>query len=147
MNDMQQTIINAFNFRHATKRFDSNKKINESEFDTILEAGRLSPSSLGLEPWKFIVIQNSEIRNKLKEISWGAKGQLDTASHFVIILARKNVTSKSPFVQHMIEILSNTAKIVYLLRKKNSIISKQVSILMIMHKHCWNGLKNKHTLH
>ena len=65
MNDMQQTIINAFNFRHATKRFDSNKKINESEFDTILEAGRLSPSSLGLEPWKFIVIQNSEIRNKL----------------------------------------------------------------------------------
>ena len=102
MNDMQQTIINAFNFRHATKRFDSDKKISESEFNTILEAGRLSPSSLGLEPWKFIVVQNSEIRNKLKEISWGAKGQLETASHFVILLARKNVTSKSPFVQHMI---------------------------------------------
>src|SRR5699024_3841601 len=101
MNDMQQTIINAFNFRHATKRFDSNKKINESECDTMLEAGRLSPSSLGLEPWKFIVIQNSEIRNKLKEISWVAKGQLDTASHFVIILARKNVTSKSPIEQHI----------------------------------------------
>ena len=65
MNDMQQTIINAFNFRHATKRFDSDKKISESEFNTILEAGRLSPSSLGLEPWKFIVVQNSEIRNKL----------------------------------------------------------------------------------
>ena len=102
MNDMQQTIINAFNFRHATKRFDSNKKVSESDFNTILEAGRLSPSSLGLEPWKFVVIQNREIRNKLKEISWGAQGQLDTASYFVIILARKNVTSKSPFVQHMI---------------------------------------------
>ncbi len=35
------------------------------------------------------------------KISWGAQGQLDTASHFVLILARKNVTSQSPYVQHM----------------------------------------------
>ncbi|WP_432722616.1 NAD(P)H-dependent oxidoreductase [Staphylococcus equorum] len=102
MTQMQQTILDAFNFRHATKRFDASKKIEDSDFNTILEAGRLSPSSLGLEPWKFVVIQNSEIRSKLKEISWGAKGQLDTASHFVLILARKNVTAKSQFVQHMI---------------------------------------------
>lgn len=102
MTQMQQTILDAFNFRHATKRFDASKKIEDSDFNTILEAGRLSPSSLGLEPWKFVVIQNSEIRSKLKEISWGAKGQLDTASHFVLISARKNVTAKSPFVQHMI---------------------------------------------
>src|SRR5699024_4638414 len=102
MNDMQQTIINAFNLRHATKRLDSDKKKSQSGFKKILEAGRLSPSSLGLELWKFIVVQNSEIRNKLKEIGWGAKGQLETASHFVILLARKSVTSKSPFVQHMI---------------------------------------------
>ena len=88
MTQMQQTILDAFNFRHATKRFDASKKIEDSDFNTILEAGRLSPSSLGLEPWKFVVIQNSEIRNKLKEISWGAQGQLDTASHFVLLLAR-----------------------------------------------------------
>src|SRR5699024_1685203 len=102
MTQMQQTILDAFNFRHATKRFDATKKIEDSDFNTIIEAGRLSPSSLGLEPWKFVVIQNSDTRDKLKEISWGAKGQLDTSSHFVLILARKNVTSKSPFVQHMI---------------------------------------------
>lgn len=102
MDQMQQTLLNAFNFRHATKRFDANKKISDSDFNTILETGRLSPSSLGLEPWKFIVVQNREIRDELKEISWGAQGQLDTASHFVLILARKNVTSQSPYVQHMI---------------------------------------------
>ncbi|NWK85341.1 NAD(P)H-dependent oxidoreductase [Staphylococcus sp. GSSP0090] len=102
MTQMQQTILEAFHFRHATKRFDANKHISESDFNTILEAGRLSPSSLGLEPWKFVVIQNREIRDKLKAISWGAQGQLDTASHFVLILARKNVTSQSDFVQHMI---------------------------------------------
>lgn len=101
MDQMQQTLLNAFNFRHATKRFDANKKISDSDFNTILETGRLSPSSLGLEPWKFVVVQNREIRDELKKISWGAQGQLDTASHFVLILARKNVTSQSPYVQHM----------------------------------------------
>ncbi|MEJ7220106.1 NAD(P)H-dependent oxidoreductase [Staphylococcus gallinarum] len=102
MTHMQDTIIEAFNFRHATKRFDATKSISDSEFNTILEAGRLSPSSLGLEPWKFVVVQNKALRNKLKEISWGAQGQLDTASHFVLILARKNVVAKSPYVQHLL---------------------------------------------
>ncbi|MCD8871042.1 NAD(P)H-dependent oxidoreductase [Staphylococcus gallinarum] len=102
MTHMQDTIIEAFNFRHATKRFDATKSISDSEFNTILESGRLSPSSLGLEPWKFVVIQNKALRNKLKEISWGAQGQLDTASYFVLILARKNVVAKSPYVQHLL---------------------------------------------
>ncbi|WP_251517388.1 MULTISPECIES: NAD(P)H-dependent oxidoreductase [Staphylococcus] len=103
MTQMQQKIIEAFNYRHATKRFDANKEIEQSDFKTILEAGRLSPSSLGLEPWKFIVIQNKELREKLKPISMGAQGQLETASHFVLILARKNVTFKSPYVQHLLK--------------------------------------------
>jgi nitroreductase len=102
MTNIKETILDAFQFRHATKRFDATKTISDDDFNTILETGRLSPSSLGLEPWKFIVIQNRELRNKLREISWGAQGQLDTASHFVLILARKNVTSKSEYVQHMI---------------------------------------------
>lgn len=103
MTQMQQKIIEAFNYRHATKHFDANKEIEQSDFKTILEAGRLSPSSLGLEPWKFIVIQNKELREKLKPISMGAQGQLETASHFVLILARKNVTFKSPYVQHLLK--------------------------------------------
>lgn len=99
--DMQQTILDVFNFRHATKRFDGSKKIEDSDFDTILESGRLSPSSLGLEPWRFLVIQDESLRQKLKEISMGAQGQLETASHFVLILSRKNLTAKSPYVQHV----------------------------------------------
>jgi len=99
---MNQTIIEAFDFRHATKKFNSNKKISEEDFDTILESGRLSPSSLGLEPWRFVVIQNKKLRDKLKPYSWGAQKQLDTASHFVLIFARKNVTAHSNYVQHLI---------------------------------------------
>ena len=102
MSNINQTIIEAFDFRHATKKFNSNKKISEEDFDTILESGRLSPSSLGLEPWRFVVIQNKKLRDKLKPYSWGAQKQLDTASHFVLIFARKNVTAHSNYVQHLI---------------------------------------------
>ena len=54
-------------------RIRYNKKISDSEFNTILEAGRLSPSSLGLEPWRFLVIQNETLREKLIPYSSGTK--------------------------------------------------------------------------
>jgi nitroreductase len=84
----RQEILDAFNFRRAIKTFDPTKKITEEDFNVILEAARLSPSSVGIEPWKFLVVQNQEFREKLKEISPGAQGHLPTASHFVIILSR-----------------------------------------------------------
>ncbi|EVJ31836.1 hypothetical protein U031_02080 [Staphylococcus aureus WAMC6071] len=62
MSNMNQTIMDAFHFRHATKQFDPQKKVSKEDFETILESGRLSPSSLGLEPWKFVVIQDQALR-------------------------------------------------------------------------------------
>ncbi|MGE7218523.1 NAD(P)H-dependent oxidoreductase [Priestia koreensis] len=98
----KQEIMDAFAFRHATKTFDSKKKISADDFSFILDAGRLSPSSVGYEPWKFVVLQNPEIREKLREVSFGAQGQLPTASHMVVILARKNATPESDYVQHLL---------------------------------------------
>ncbi len=49
MADLKKQILDAYNFRHATKEFDPNKKVSDSDFEFILETGRLSPSSLGLE--------------------------------------------------------------------------------------------------
>ncbi|MDO5376277.1 NAD(P)H-dependent oxidoreductase [Staphylococcus rostri] len=100
MTDKRQQLLDTFNYRFASKRFDADKKIDDKDFETILETGRLSPSSLGLEPWKFLVVQDPELRQALKPISWGAQGQLDTASHFVILLARKNVRPESPYFQY-----------------------------------------------
>lgn len=87
-NEKKQQILEAFQFRHATKRFDPNKKISQEDFDFILETGRLSPSSFGFEPWKFVIVQNMELREKIKQVSWGAQGQALSASHFMAILAR-----------------------------------------------------------
>jgi nitroreductase len=86
--NLRKQILDAYNYRHACKEFDSNKKISNEDFNFILETGRLSPSSFGFEPWNFLVVQNNELREKLKLMCWGAQGQLPTASHFVIILSR-----------------------------------------------------------
>lgn len=81
--------------------------MNAEDFHTIIEAGRLSPSSIGAEPWRFLVVQNEELRQKLKKVSWGAQGQLDTASHFVILLARKNVRPGTEYLTHIMKEIKN----------------------------------------
>ncbi|MGE7918686.1 NAD(P)H-dependent oxidoreductase [Viridibacillus sp. NPDC093762] len=103
----KQEIIDAYMFRHATKAFDPTKKISEEDFDFILETGRLSPSSIGYEPWRFLVIQNMEIREKLKEFSFGGRGQFPTASHLVILLARKDAKADSDYVQNLLKNVKN----------------------------------------
>lgn len=87
----KQTILDVFGFRHACKHFDAAKIVAEEDFAAILEAGRLSPSSFGFEPWKFLVVQSEELRKKLWPIAWGAQNSFKGASHFVILLARKKV--------------------------------------------------------
>ncbi|ROR25851.1 endoribonuclease L-PSP [Mobilisporobacter senegalensis] len=91
MENVKQTIIDAFNFRYACKKYDKSKVISKEDFHLILETGRLSPSSFGFEPWKFLVVQDEDLKEKLRPISWGTINSFDGASHFVIILARKKV--------------------------------------------------------
>lgn len=82
-------ILDVMNFRFACKQFDSARKIPDEEFRTILEAGRLSPSSFGFEPWEFLVVDNREIRETIAALCWGAVKQAPSASRFMILLARK----------------------------------------------------------
>lgn len=106
----KQEILAAYQFRHAVKEYDESKKITEEDFQFILETGRLSPSSYGLEPWKFLIVQSAELRKKLMKVASGAEHKLKGASHFVIILARTNMRYDSEYVnshmrsvQHMSE--------------------------------------------
>lgn len=97
-------ILDAFRFRYACKKFDKTKVIPADQFQQILEAARLSPSSWGMEPWKFLVVQNEELRQKLFPLAWGAQNSLAGASHFVILLARRPVDTlaKSDYTYHML---------------------------------------------
>lgn len=117
-----QDILNAFNYRYATKKFDPNKKVSDADFNTILETGRLSPSSFGFEPWKFLIIEKQSIKDKLFPVSWGAQNSLNGASHFMIILARKKadtvadadyITHIMKDIKHMPEDVQNMMRGVY----------------------------------
>lgn len=99
----KEEILNAYHFRHATKVFDDSRKITEEDFEFILETGRLSPSSIGFEPWKFLIVQKPELRQRLSEVSSGAQKQLATASHFVVILARTDASYNSPYAEYMLK--------------------------------------------
>lgn len=66
MNIQPQTIIDALKWRYATQIFDMSKSLEEEKLSVILESARLAPSSIGIEPWKFIVVENADIRAKLK---------------------------------------------------------------------------------
>lgn len=83
---MEKTFGEAMDFRHACKIFDETKKINDEELTYILEAGRKAPSSFGMEPWKFLVITNKELKEKLKPVCWD-QAQITTCSHLVVVLA------------------------------------------------------------
>lgn len=83
---MNNDFTKAMNFRHACKIFDETKKINDEEMHYILEAGRKSPSSFGMEGWKFLVITNEDLKATLRPACWD-QVQVTSSSHLVIILA------------------------------------------------------------
>jgi len=83
---MNKTFEEAMDFRHACKVFDDTKKINDEDLNYILEAGRKSPSSFGMEPWKFLVITNEELKAKLRPACWD-QVQVTSCSHLILVLA------------------------------------------------------------
>jgi nitroreductase len=99
----KQDILDAYQFRHACKEFDVERKIADADFDFILEVARLSPSSFGLEPWQFLVVQNPDLREKLRSVTWGGQKQLPTASHVILTLVRKShfMRHDSAYLQHI----------------------------------------------
>lgn len=83
---MQNKFMEAMDFRHACKVFDETKKISDKDMHIILEAGRKSPSSFGMEAWKFLVITNDELKAQIRPVCWN-QVQVTSCSHLVILLA------------------------------------------------------------
>lgn len=97
----REQLILAMQQRAATRAYDPSRTISDEDFHAILECARLSPSSVGSEPWRFLVIQNPAIRQALKPVSWGMVSQVDDASHLVVILAKKNARFDTPFFKQV----------------------------------------------
>ena len=78
------------NWRYATKKFDSSKKISKRDFEELMEVLRLSPSSFGLQPWKFIIVHDPVLRKKLRPHAWD-QPQVTDADALVVFCVLKNM--------------------------------------------------------
>ena len=98
-------LVEQLNWRYATKAFDASKKISDADWATLTEVLRLSPSSYGLQPWKFIVVKNPAVRKQLRPVSWN-QSQIEEASHMIVFAALKKMDEA--YVDHFI---ATTAKV------------------------------------
>lgn len=85
--------IQNLTWRYATKKFDPSKKLSSEQLDLLLESLRLSPSSYGVQPWKFYLITNPELRSQVRAAAWD-QSQVTDASHLILVASRTEVTEK-----------------------------------------------------
>lgn len=93
----------AMAFRHACKKFDTEKQIPQEQFDSLLEVARMSPSSFGMEPWRMIVVHKPALRKALKSACWN-QNQITECSELVVFTTDNDtVRSGTPYVRKMFE--------------------------------------------
>ena len=85
------TLTEALQWRYATKKFDPNRRIPQDQWAALEEAMVLAPSSFGLQPWRFVLVETPEIRAQLPAMSWGQTQPVD-CSHYVVFAVRKGLT-------------------------------------------------------
>lgn len=88
------TFLENQNWRYATKQFDATKKISSADLNTLKEAVRLSASSYGLQPYKVIIVESQELKEKLKPAAYG-QTQITDASHLFIFANDLNLGADS----------------------------------------------------
>lgn len=127
-----EEILQAFNFRHACKVFDENKKIPRDEMNFLLECARLSPTSFGMEHHRILHIQNEALKAKLKPACWD-QAQITTCSDLLVFKAiTKDVMPNSEYVKMIFSRrgLPSDATDAYLKRYEHFLSDKDIT--------CWS---------
>lgn len=101
----EKQLLDALNWRYATKAFDSSKKIPGTVWKALEETLILSPSSFGLQPYRFLVVNDPDLRAKLQPHSWN-QSQVVDASHYVVFAARTAMTETEidRFLDRVVEV-------------------------------------------
>lgn len=86
-------LLERLRWRYATKKFDPARKIDSDTWATLEHALLLSPSSYGLQPWKFLVVDDPALRERLLPATWNQRQVID-ASHYVVFAARKGIEAR-----------------------------------------------------
>ena len=94
MNHITTTdLLEHLNWRYATKQFDPVKTIAPEIWTALEDTLVLTPSSYGLQPWKFLIVTSPELKTQLQPFSWN-QSQVTDSSHYVVLAIKKNLTAE-----------------------------------------------------
>lgn len=102
-------LLAALEWRYAAKVFDPAKKIPADTWTSLEDSLVLTPSSFGLQPWKFLVITDPALREQLVAHAWNQR-QVADASHLVVMAVKKDFSLDDidSFITRMIEVRGGT---------------------------------------
>ena len=143
---IEENLLKAQQFRYAAKVFDRNRAVPESTWATLEECLRSTPSSYNLQPWKFIVITDDDLKTQLKEHSFN-QAQVEDCSHFVVFCAKEKLDAG--WIQRLVKVISATRGVAEnMLASYSEIVSSDVldkrkeMNLEIGIRHCFLALGN-----
>jgi len=98
-----EALLTQLNWRYATKKFDAARKIAPELWSALEKTLILTPSSFGLQPWKFVVVTDAAVKRQLVPVSWGQTQPAD-CSHHVVFAVRKALAEKDvdDFIQSIV---------------------------------------------
>lgn len=129
-------LLDALRWRYATKQFDPTRVISEETWAALEEALVLTPSSFGLQPWRFLVVRDVLVREKLIAESWG-QTQIADASHLVVFTARTDLTDADidAWISRMAEVQDRTPESLVPYRR---VVSGYAGTLTPAQRAAWN---------
>ncbi|MBO6183580.1 MAG: NAD(P)H-dependent oxidoreductase [Chryseobacterium sp.] len=80
------SLIENLNWRHAVKAYNPEKKVSQEDLNKILEAARLAPTSSGLQPFRIVVVENQDLKNKMVQGALNPEVMRDS-SHVLVFAA------------------------------------------------------------
>ena len=98
-------LLERLNWRYAVKQFDAQRVIPHDVWQAIERGLILSPSSFGLQPWRFIVVTSPEVKRQLPPISWNQTQPME-CSHMVVLAARRSLDAQ--YVDHFLQSVADT---------------------------------------
>lgn len=98
-------IIEQLNWRYAVKKFDSTKKVSDEDWNVLEHSLTLAPSSYGLQPYKFIVVTDENVKKQLTAAAYG-QSQIADCSHLVVVAYKKVLSDAdvARFVDRIVEV-------------------------------------------
>ena len=134
---MNKQLIEALEWRYACKKFDTDKRISDTNLETIFDSIQLTPSSYGLQPIKVLLIETKELREQIKPIAWN-QAQVVDASH-LLVFCHYTALSESYVDQH-VSLMANTRNLpIEKLQGFGTHVKSSIATMDADHVNQWTG--------